>query len=80
MYGGGFGRGHRRMFRATGLPGRMRGWGYHPYPPPYDPVEALPVEEELEYLRLEADGLEKRLRSISERIRSLEEDTGKDNG
>lgn len=83
FYGGGHGRGHRRMFHATGIPGRMRGWGgwgFYPYPDPYGPDATLPAEEELQYLRQEAEGLEKRLGSITERIRNLEEEAGKDNG
>jgi len=67
--GGGRGRGHRHIFHATGLPRWMRGGG-----------NASSSAEDLGSLKQEAGLLEKRLKSIIDRIKDIVSDSGKDNG
>ncbi len=83
--GGGFGRGYRHMYYATGLPRWSRGGlGRQPfYPYGYDGYEADYPQagsagSELDYLRQEAEFIEKRLGSISDRISELESDAKKE--
>lgn len=85
FFGGGYGRGRRNRFFATGLPLWSRGGiGYRQfYPYGYDGYEAdYPRAEsagdELDYLRQEAEFIEKRLGSISGRISELEADAKKE--
>ena len=68
--GGGRGRGHRHIFHATGLPRWMRG----------DRGDASNAADDLGSLKQEAELLEKRLKSIIDRIKGIEADSGKDNG
>jgi hypothetical protein len=71
--GGGRGRGYRHIYYATGLPRWARGGGY---PAPANaPAYAA---EDIGSLRQEADFLEQRLKSIIDRIKELESDSGKD--
>jgi hypothetical protein len=74
MMGGGRGRGYRHIYYATGLPRWMRGGGY----PAVQNDTALAADD-IGSLKREADLLEERLKSIIERIRSIEPDSGKDN-
>ena len=71
-WGGGWGRGRgwRHWYYATGLPGWARSgyapaWG--PYAPPSTP------EQEVEFLRAQAEGLKQQMDAISQRIAELEE-------
>ena len=73
---GGGGRGHRNVFYATGLPRWARGRGYVPEYRDYRD----PGTDDLESLKREAGALEARLRSVIERIESMEKDPGKENG
>ncbi|HOM81322.1 MAG TPA: DUF5320 domain-containing protein [Armatimonadota bacterium] len=70
-FGGGFarrgGRGNRRMYFATGLPGWMRIGGTAGAPV----TEAAPVDE-LSALRAQADALQQRLSAIQARIAEIE--------
>jgi hypothetical protein len=75
MMGGGRGRGYRHIFNATGLPRWMRGGGY-----PAVQNDAAFAADDIESLKREADLLEERLKSIIDRIRSIEPDSGKDTG
>lgn len=68
--GGGRGRGHRHIFHATGLPRWMRGGR----------GDASNAADDLGSLKQEAELLEKRLKSIIDRIKEIESDSGKDNG
>lgn len=68
---GGFGRGWRHMYYATGLPGWMRaGW----WPAPL--ASGVPVFEEaelqVEWLKQQARLLEKQLKAIRDQIDILE--------
>lgn len=67
-YGFGGGRGSRRMFYATGLPGWAR-FGY----PAYDGVnEAVPAEKE--FLSRQAEFLESQLEQVKKCLSSFKED------
>ncbi|KPL18815.1 MAG: hypothetical protein AMJ92_06205 [candidate division Zixibacteria bacterium SM23_81] len=72
--GGGWGRGWRHWYYATGLPGWARfGWGVQPYPAfgwPYSPQIA--PEQELEGLKDQAKYFEDALQEINKRIQELE--------
>ena len=77
--GGGRGRGWRNMYYATGLPGWARfgsapAWG----PPPatgYGPYAAPPMpEQEVEFLKTQAEWLKEQLDAISQRITELEQE------
>ncbi len=86
--GGGYGRGRRNRFFATGLPRWSRGGmgrgqfrpygydGYDGYEADYPRAESTGTE--LDYLRQEAEFIEKRLESISGRISELESDAAKE--
>lgn len=63
-WGGGYGRGWRHRFWATGVPGRM--WRRARYDYPY-----FTVEEESEWLKQEAQFLENELEAIRKRIDEL---------
>lgn len=78
-WGGGGGRGwrHRNWYYATGVPGWARSgygpawgaapaWGYHPYATPPQP------EQEVEFLRGQAEWLQQQLDEIGQRIKELE--------
>lgn len=80
-WGGGWGRGRgwRHWYYATGLPGWARAgfapaWG----PPPavaYGPYAAPPTrEQEVEFLKTQAEWLKQQLGAISERIAELEQE------
>jgi hypothetical protein len=72
--GGGWGRGWRHWYYATGLPGWARfGWGNPPYPyygGPYAPQ--MTSEQELEALKGQAKYFEDALQEINKRIQELE--------
>jgi hypothetical protein len=72
--GGGRGRGYRHIYYETGLPRWARG-GY-----PEDRNDPARAADDIESLKREADILEKRLKSIVDRIRECESDSGKDEG
>jgi hypothetical protein len=61
----GRGRGWRNWYRATGLPGWSRGYGY-PYAPSFT------AKEETDFLRGEAEFLRRQLEEIQKRISNLE--------
>ncbi len=60
---GGGGRGWRRMFYATGLPGWLR-FGYGP--------AAMSQDQEVQMLRGQADALKRQLDAISQRLGEIE--------
>ena len=62
--GFGMGRGRRRMFHKTGLPGWAR----------YDSQGTMPDADEKEILQNQAGFLEKQLREVRERLKSYEKD------
>jgi len=68
---GGWGGGwrHRNWFRATGLPGWMRGWAG----PAEEEAPTPPAGAQLAALQQEAAGLEEALGDLKIRIRELEE-------
>jgi hypothetical protein len=78
--GWGMGRGgwrHRHWYYATGLPGWER-WGYAPAwgapPPPwYGPgAPQMTEEQEAEYLKEQAKGLQEQLDALNQRLAELE--------
>ena len=80
-WGGGWGRGRgrRNWYYATGVPGWAR-FGYAPAwgtPPPvgYGSYVASPIpEQEVEFLRRQAEWLKQELDSVSQRISELEQE------
>jgi hypothetical protein len=56
--------------------GQFRPYGYDGYEADYPQAES--TRDELDYLRQEAEFIEKRLESISGRISELESDAGKE--
>lgn len=73
--GAGFGRGHRRWFRATGLTGWQRGWyGDRCVQPDSAPYGSMPSarQDQLDHLKLHAASLEEMLSDIRKRIEALE--------
>lgn len=71
---GGGGRGHRNMYYATGLPGWAR-FGGVPFATPYEGYPYMPQatsEQELDYLRDQAEYFQKTLEEINKRIEGLE--------
>ncbi|MGD2147681.1 MAG: DUF5320 domain-containing protein [Anaerolineae bacterium] len=72
-WGGGWGRGRgwRHWYYATGLPGWAR-FGYAPAWGPYGPSPA--PEQEVEFLKAQAEGLKAQMEAISRRIAELEEE------
>lgn len=62
------GRGFRRMFYATGLPG----WARHKDP---NIKGFVPVADKKEFLKRQAKLLESRLNNITKRLKELESDT-----
>jgi hypothetical protein len=79
--GRGGGRGWRHWYRATGLPGWARfgtasPWGAPPAwgvpPVAYGPYAAPAPEQEVEFLRTQAEWLQQQLDAISQRIAELE--------
>jgi hypothetical protein len=81
---GGFGRGYRHIFYATGLPRWMRGgrrqWPFYADVYPEELAGPAGLKDDIGSLRREADILEERLRAVTERIKDLESDQEKDNG
>ncbi len=82
-WGWGGGRGHRNWYYATGLPGWARAsWGYPAwrtvpiggYTPPYAPVHSpyLTREQEIDFLKGQAEYFEDALDGIKKRIEELE--------
>ena len=77
--GGGFGRGYRRMYYATGLPGWMRSgagaWGQAAYGPAYSPYaqEAMrpSKEQEIGYLKRQSEFLIEELEAVRGRLSEL---------
>lgn len=71
---GGFGRGWRHMYYATGLPGWMRaGW----WPISFAGVGPWPeAEQQVEWLKQEAKLLESQLKAIRTQIERLEKKKG----
>ncbi len=67
-FAGGFGRGFRRMFHATGLPGWAR-FGY----PAYAGANGETVDERT-ILSSQAEFLEKQLQQVKKRLSRLKED------
>jgi len=73
---GGGGRGHRNMYYATGLPGWAR-FGGAPYAAPYGEQPYFPQatsDQELGYLKDQADYFQNALGDINKRIEELEKD------
>ena len=72
--GGGWGRGRgwRHQYYATGLPG----WARFGYAPAWGapPTQPLTQEQETEYLKAQAEGLQQELEAINQRIAELEEE------
>jgi hypothetical protein len=66
--GGGWGRGRgwRHQYYATGLPG----WARYGYAPAWD----TPPEQEVGFLKAQAEWLKKQLDAISQRIAGLEQE------
>jgi len=73
FWGRGGGRGWRHSYYATGIPGWARGgWGYGPTVPygvPFAPP--VPKEQEMEFLREQADYFDATLEEIKKRIEEL---------
>ena len=71
---GGGGRGHRNMYYATGLPGWAR-FGGEPYATPYAAQPYMPQinpEQELDYLKGQAEYFKTALEDIKKRIDEME--------
>jgi len=77
--GAGRGRGWRHRYHATGLPdwapfGYGPSWGF-PEAEAYPPDAAVPTQEqELEFLKGEAEWLSERLEVVSRRIEALDQE------
>ena len=77
-WAGGGGRGRRNWYYATGLPGWARygaapAWGAPPVG--YGPMMAAPApDQEIEFLRSQAEWLQQELEAISGRITELEDE------
>jgi hypothetical protein len=71
-WGRGRGRGWRHWYYATGLPG----WARFGYTPAWGapPTQPLTREQETEFLKTQAEGLQQELDAISQRIAELEEE------
>ena len=67
-FGRGGGRGHRRMYHATGLPGWMR-FGGHSAAPPVAPA----TQDKLTALQAQADVLRRQLDAMTARITELDQ-------
>lgn len=67
-WGGGYGRGWRHRFWASGVPERMWHWSLYDYP-------YFTAEDEIEWLKRESQFLEKELEAIRKRIEELERKT-----
>jgi hypothetical protein len=68
--GGGFGRGFRNMFLATGLPGWMRAGGNAAAP------ESTGGFDEKQALATQAKALQAQLDGVQERLKQVENQTG----
>lgn len=73
-FGTGRGRGFRRMFYMTGMPGWARYGGYPHGFPVYAGATAEPVADEKEVLQNQVPFLEKQLNQVRERLKGLEEE------
>lgn len=87
MRGGGFGvgrgmgggRGHRHWYWATGLPGWARGgrgWAYGSANQRAVAPDAVGQDNELAFLREQADYLEASLKEVNQRIKELQQTKG----
>jgi len=74
---GGGGRGRRNVYRATGIPGRMRGGSYMPFANPMPAVE-LDEEAEGRILRNRAQALRSELDVIEGRLSGMESENRPD--
>ena len=68
--GGGFGRGYRHMYWATGLPGWVGSGGYGPADIPA--FRAPTPQQEAEALKNQVQYLQDSMNALNERIRELE--------
>lgn len=76
-FGGGRGRGHRHMFYATGLPAWARSVGVPYAMAPYGAQPYIPQsnpEQELGFLKDQAEYFQNALEDINKRITELEKD------
>jgi len=75
----GRGRGHRHWYHATGLPFWARSAAYAPMPVavPYNATPTMTPEQELTYLKDQAEYLASSLDKIKHRISDLESTTNK---
>lgn len=72
-FGRGRGRGFRRMYYMTGVPGWAR-YGAYPYGfAPYADRDTAPDVDEKEILQQQAGFLEKQLNEVRERLKGMEE-------
>ena len=71
---------HRNMYYLTGLPGWMR-FGYG-FPTPYDPWAGAQItpEQELDFLKGQAEILEDELDGVNKGIKELEKELKKKEG
>ena len=73
-FGMGRGRGFRRMYCATGLPGWAR-YGVNPYGfAPYAYQGTVPEVDEKEFLQNQADYLEKQLSDVRDKLKGFEKE------
>ena len=78
-FGGGWGRGRRNWYSATGLPGWYRAsvglpaWGGPGFVPTVPPTTAPSKEQEVEFLKAQAESMEGALGEIRKRLEELEE-------
>ena len=82
-FGGGWGRGRRNWYYATGLPGWYRAsvgmpaWGSPGGVPPAAPMGAPSKQQELEVLKNQAEFFETALGDIRRRLEELEQEPEK---
>ncbi len=72
-FGMGRGRGFRRMYFATGLPGRVSHEAYPYGVAPYAATGAVPEVDENEALKNQVQNLEKQLQALREQLKGSEE-------
>jgi len=70
--GGGHGRGFRKCFWATGLPGWMRAGNNYPKSGIYPYAPDLTPKQEMDMLKQDAEALKTQLEDIQNRIETLE--------
>jgi len=81
--GGGWGRGRRNWYGATGLPGWCRAsvglpaWGSPGFVPPMAPTATASKEQELAFLKGQAEYMETALGDIRKRLAELEREAAK---